>query len=168
VLDERVTAIAEAVRAAGGRALVVGGWVRDRLLEVPLPDPAAANVDLEVFGVSADRLRSMLEAFGRVEPWARRFRSTLGSIDVCFPPRIQVRPRPRGSHHRRPLDVHRGCRPAPRFHRQRDFQDPLTGEYLDPAGGRNDLERRVLRMVDPATLPTTACASCARFNLPRD
>ena len=41
--------------------------------------------------------------------------------------------------------------------RRRDFtvnaisQDPLTGEYLDPAGGRNDLERRVLRMVDPAT-----------------
>ena len=67
MLDERVIAIAEAVRAAGGRALVVGGWVRDRLLGMALPDPAAANVDLEVFGVPADRLRSMLEGFGRVE-----------------------------------------------------------------------------------------------------
>jgi tRNA nucleotidyltransferase/poly(A) polymerase len=29
---ERVQAIARAVREQGGRALIVGGWVRDRLL----------------------------------------------------------------------------------------------------------------------------------------
>jgi tRNA nucleotidyltransferase (CCA-adding enzyme) len=39
--------------------------------------------------------------------------------------------------------------------RRRDFTinaiswDPLTGEYLDPCGGRGDLERRLLRVVDP-------------------
>jgi tRNA nucleotidyltransferase (CCA-adding enzyme) len=41
--------------------------------------------------------------------------------------------------------------------RRRDFTvnaiswDPLTGEYEDPFGGRADLERRVLRVVDPDT-----------------
>ncbi len=41
--------------------------------------------------------------------------------------------------------------------RRRDFTvnaiswDPLTGEYVDPVGGRADLERRVLRAVDRRT-----------------
>src|SRR5262249_20200397 len=41
--------------------------------------------------------------------------------------------------------------------RRRDFtvnaisQDPLTGEIFDPFGGRADLDRRVLRMVDAGT-----------------
>jgi len=40
-------AIAEAVRAAGGRALIVGGWVRDRLMGRPSTD-----IDMEVYGVA--------------------------------------------------------------------------------------------------------------------
>ena len=44
--------IARAVRERGGRALVVGGWVRDRLLEsadqVAL---RATELDMEVFGI---------------------------------------------------------------------------------------------------------------------
>ncbi len=40
--------IASAVRGTGGRALIVGGWVRDRLRERPSKD-----IDLEVFGVSS-------------------------------------------------------------------------------------------------------------------
>src|SRR5207245_4252279 len=41
--------------------------------------------------------------------------------------------------------------------RRRDFtvnaisRDPLTGEHFDPFGGREDLERRRLRMVDART-----------------
>ncbi len=154
MLDERVIAIAEAVRAAGGRALVVGGWVRDRLLGTALPDPAAANVDLEVFGVPADRLRSMLEAFGRVEAVGAAFQVyKLGSIDVSLPRRESKSGRGHKGFHITG-DPSMSIEEAAR---RRDFtvnaisQDPLTGEYLDPAGGRNDLERRVLRMVDPAT-----------------
>jgi tRNA nucleotidyltransferase (CCA-adding enzyme) len=43
--------------------------------------------------------------------------------------------------------------------RRRDFTinaiswDPLTGEYLDPFHGREDLERRLLRVVDFSTFP---------------
>src|SRR5438093_1222683 len=49
---ERATAIALAVRDAGGRALIVGGWVRDRLMGRDSPD-----IDIEVFQLPSDRLR---------------------------------------------------------------------------------------------------------------
>ena len=51
--------MAGAVRTAGGRALIVGGWCRDTLLGQPSKD-----IDLEVFGLPADRLRALLERFG--------------------------------------------------------------------------------------------------------
>ena len=82
-------AIAAAVRDAGGRALIVGGWVRDDLLGLPPKD-----LDLEVFGVPADRLRPLLERFGRVETVGESFAvfkvvdaNGSGAIDVALPRR---------------------------------------------------------------------------------
>ena len=46
------SSIAERARAAGGRALFVGGWVRDRLLGRDSKD-----IDLEVYGIEADSAR---------------------------------------------------------------------------------------------------------------
>src|SRR5687768_15686601 len=60
--------IATAVRGAGGRALIVGGWVRDRLRDRPSKD-----IDLEVFGVPQDRLAALLAPFGRVEAVGQSF-----------------------------------------------------------------------------------------------
>jgi tRNA nucleotidyltransferase (CCA-adding enzyme) len=75
--------IAEGVRAAGGRALVVGGWVRDRLL-----GRESKDIDIEVFGVKADRLRALLEALGRVETVGESFQVyKFGDIDVSLPRR---------------------------------------------------------------------------------
>ena len=59
---ELAGAIAQAARDAGGRALIVGGWTRDRLMSRESKD-----VDLEVFGVPEERLRPLLERFGRVD-----------------------------------------------------------------------------------------------------
>src|SRR5687768_2459867 len=67
-MTSEVIRIAEAVRDAGGRALLVGGWVRDELLGLPPKD-----ADLEVFGIRADRLRAMLERLGRVETVGESF-----------------------------------------------------------------------------------------------
>jgi len=47
--------ISRAVAAAGGRAFLVGGAVRDGLLGIPVKD-----ADIEVFGVPADALRTVL------------------------------------------------------------------------------------------------------------
>jgi tRNA nucleotidyltransferase (CCA-adding enzyme) len=148
---EHAGAIATAVRDAGGRALIVGGWARDRLL-----GRESTNVDLEVFGLPGDRLRPLLEAFGRVEAVGESFQVyKIGEIDVSLPRRDSRAGR-----------GHRGFTVAgdpdmtiAEAARRRDFTvnaiswDPLTGEYFDPYGGKDDLERRVLRVVDPATFP---------------
>ena len=114
-----MAAIAEAVRDAGGRALIVGGWVRDQLL-----GRESKDVDIEVFGVPAERLRALLEALrprrsGRRELpglQVRRHRR------VAAAARIEGRPRtPRLRRHRRSGHVDRRGGAAPRLHHQRDL-----------------------------------------------
>jgi tRNA nucleotidyltransferase (CCA-adding enzyme) len=148
-LPDLARAIAQAVRDDGGRALVVGGWVRDAILGHPSKD-----VDLEVFGIPAERLRSLLFTFGRVDTVGESFTVyKLGDIDVSLPRRESKTGR-----------GHTGftVEGDPRLSiadaaRRRDFTinaislDPLTDEVLDPFDGRRDLAARVLRVVDPAT-----------------
>ena len=147
---EQAVSIAEAVRNSGGRALIVGGWVRDRLLG--LPD--SSNVDLEVFGLPGDRLRALLETFGRVEAIGESFQVyKIGDIDVSLPRRDSKA----GRGHRGFLVSGDPDMSIAEAARRRDFTvnaiswDPLTGEYFDPFDGRRDLDRRLLRVVDPKT-----------------
>jgi tRNA nucleotidyltransferase (CCA-adding enzyme) len=167
-----VEEVARAVRDAGGRALVVGGWVRDRLMNHPSKD-----VDIEVFGVDAERLREILQTFGPVNTVGESFTVyKVGDVDVSLPRRESKTGR-----------GHKGFTiagdPAMRIDeaaRRRDFTvnaiswDPLTGEYLDPFDGRRDIERRVLRLVDPATFADDslrvlrALQFAARFELEVD
>ena len=82
-MTDTAYSMVRAVRDAGGRALIVGGWVRDRLMGRPSKD-----VDLEVYGLAADRLRLMLESFGPVNAVGESFTvyKTAG-IDVALPRR---------------------------------------------------------------------------------
>jgi len=146
---DTATAIAVAVRHAGGRALIVGGWVRDRIMGRPSKD-----IDLEVFGVPAPALRDMLAPFGNVNTVGESFTVyKVADIDVSLP--------------RRESRVGRGHRgfevtgdpnlPFEEASRRRDFTinavgwNPLTDEYADPWGGRRDITCRLLRAVDPVT-----------------
>jgi len=149
---EHAQAIAAAVRDVGGRALVVGGWVRDRLMG--LAEPEKSNIDLEVFGVTGDRLRALLETFGRVEAVGESFQVyKLGDVDVSLPRRDSKA----GRGHRGFVVAGDPEMTIDEAARRRDFTvnaiswDPLTGEYFDPFDGRRDLERRLLRMVDAHT-----------------
>jgi tRNA nucleotidyltransferase (CCA-adding enzyme) len=142
-------AVAEAARARGGRALVVGGFVRDRLL-----GRAAKDLDLEVFGVPGDVLPAMLAAIGRVEPVGRAFPVfKLGPVDVALPRRESKAGRGHTAFHVEG-DHTMSLEDAAR---RRDFTinaiawDPLTDAYLDPFHGRDDLAARRLRVVDPRT-----------------
>jgi tRNA nucleotidyltransferase (CCA-adding enzyme) len=146
---EVAVAIARRVRDAGGRALVVGGWVRDRLM-----GRTSKDVDLEVYGIPAPRLRELLAAFGSVNTVGESFTVyKVAGVDVALPRRESKTGR-----------GHRGFEvtgdpdlPFEEAARRRDFTinavawDPLNGEYLDPFDGRRDLEARRLRAVDPHT-----------------
>jgi tRNA nucleotidyltransferase (CCA-adding enzyme) len=169
---EPAPSIVRAIHDAGGRALVVGGWVRDRVMGRPSND-----VDLEVFGLPADRLRGILAAFGAVNAVGESFTVyKVAGIDVALPRRESKV----GSGHRG-FEVRGdpGLSPADAA-RRRDFTinaigwDPLTGEYVDPFDGRGDIERRVLRAVDSSTFPDDslrvlrALQFAARFELQID
>src|SRR5260370_31771374 len=60
-VPERVLRLAESVRDAGGRALLVGGCVRDALMGKQPKD-----WDVEVYGVEPARLRQLLDQLGDV------------------------------------------------------------------------------------------------------
>lgn len=142
-------AIARAVQARGGRAFIVGGWVRDRLL-----GRESLDVDIEVFGVPADELRSLLEAIGRVDTVGESFTVyKIADIDVSLPRRES-----KAGHGHKGFKVSGDPTLSPReAARRRDFTinaisfDPLSEEVVDPFSGAHDLAARVLRMVDAAT-----------------
>ena len=146
-LVDAVIDVARLARDAGGRALLVGGCVRDRLLGVEPKD-----FDIEVFGIPPSRLR---EALGR------RFELDLVGasfgivklrhldIDVAVPRRETKL----GLGHKA-FDTE--CDPSLSVKdaaSRRDFtlnavyRDPLTDEIIDPWNGRGDIEKGVLRHV---------------------
>jgi tRNA nucleotidyltransferase (CCA-adding enzyme) len=164
--------IAEAVRSRGGRALVVGGWVRDQLL-----GRTSKDVDLEIYGVPAGELRQLLEGIGPVNAVGESFTVyKVAGLDVALPRRDSKTGR---GHRGFTVEGDPGMR-VEDASRRRDFTinaialDPLTGEHLDPHGGLADLERRVLRAVDPATFGDDslrvlrAVQFAARFDLELD
>ncbi len=150
---ELVREIAQAVLDEGGRALIVGGWVRDQLRRQPSKD-----IDLEVFGIPQDRLAELLRGLGRVEAVGQSFpvykvvRPGSGddAIDVALPRRESKK----GRGHRGFEVVGDPFMSVEDAARRRDFTvnaifwDPLTGAYEDPFHGRDDIELRILRAVD--------------------
>jgi tRNA nucleotidyltransferase (CCA-adding enzyme) len=141
--------IADAVREAGGRALIVGGWVRDRLMGHPSKD-----VDIEVYGIDAERLKTLLARFGSVNTVGESFTVyKVADIDVSLP---RTESKTGRGHKGFAVRGDPSLTPA-QAARRRDFTinaiawDPLTGEYIDPFDGRADLDRHLLRAVDPGT-----------------
>ena len=145
--DSAVREVARRVRDAGGRALLVGGCVRDGLLGGHPKD-----FDFEVYGLSPERLKTTLAQAFALDLVGASFgvlKLKGHDIDVALP--------------RRETKLGLGHRafetsPDPNLSLEeasarRDFtvnaiyRDPLTGEILDPWNGRADLERRVLRHV---------------------
>ena len=146
--------VATAVQNSGGRALIVGGWVRDQLRGCPSED-----IDLEIFGIPQQELPRLLEKFGRVEAVGKSFPvyklvSEKGSLlDVALP-RLESK---KGQGHTG-FEVRGNPEMTPSAAaRRRDFTvnaiswDPLSETYVDPFDGRSDLNNRLLRAVDPTT-----------------
>lgn len=142
-------ALARAFRDAGGRAIVVGGFVRDALLGLDSKD-----LDLEVHALRLDEVEAVLARFGEVISVGRSFGvlKVKGlDVDIALPRRDSKT----GRGHRGfvvDLDPDIGFAEAAR---RRDVTvnalgwDPLTGEILDAWGGVEDLAAGRLRAVDP-------------------
>ena len=143
--------IAERVHALGGSAYYVGGYVRDRLLGRDSKD-----IDIEIHGITEDALIELLSDMGETASFGRSFgihtlRGT--GIDIALP-RTE---RSTGQGHRQfdvSVDPFIGTEAASS---RRDFtinalmQDVLTGEILDYHGGREDLEKGIIRHVSDAS-----------------
>jgi tRNA nucleotidyltransferase (CCA-adding enzyme) len=149
---QKIFDLARAVRDAGGRALLVGGCVRDVLMGAQPKD-----WDLEVYGVAPERLRAILDGFGPVNVVGEAFTVyKLGpDIDVSIP----RRERKSGRGHRAFVIEGDPAMSISEAARRRDFtinailQDPLTDEIIDPFDGRRDIDQGVLRAVSAETFP---------------
>lgn len=143
---ENILCLAQAIQSAGGRALLVGGCVRDQLLGSEPKD-----WDLEIYGLAPERLRELLDQFGPVNVVGEAFTVyKLGRhIDVSMP----RRERKSGRGHRGFVIEGDPLMTVVEATSRRDFTinailfDPITKELLDPFHGRADLERKVLRAV---------------------
>ena len=190
---EAAVRIAELVAQAGGRAYFVGGFVRDALLaeraehtraagyaetaiagtaDIESKDAAieSKDVDIEVHGVTPETLLGILGQVGTPLQYGSSFGiyGLLGqSIDIAMPRREHAT----GHGHRDFevfVDPFIGAEEAAR---RRDFtinsmmQDVLTGDILDPFGGREDLKAGILRCVDPASFveDPLRVLRCAQF-----
>lgn len=148
---EMARKIAVAVEEKGGKAYFVGGYVRDLIRGNPGKD-----VDIEIHGVTPDTLKNILSSLGERLEIGESF-GIFGlkgySLDIAMP-RTETN---RGRGHRDFdvfVDPHIGTEKAAR---RRDFtinammQNVLTGEIIDHFGGREDLERGIIRHIDPTT-----------------
>jgi len=150
VLPENIAELVRSVHRAGGRAMLVGGCVRDELMGVEPKD-----WDLEVYGIQPEKLREILDSFGSVNVVGEAFTVfKIGShLDVSIP----RRERKIGTGHRGfaiegdpDMSFAEACS-------RRDFtinailKDPLTGEIIDPFDGQGDIERRLLKHVSSET-----------------
>ncbi len=146
----KVLDLARALKAEGGRALLVGGCVRDALMGREPKD-----WDLEAYGVDPAKLRELLEPFGPVNVVGEAFTVyKLGAdLDVSMP----RRERKSGLGHRAFVIEGDPSMTIEEATRRRDFtinailQDPLTQEIIDPYGGQSDIQNRILRAVSLGT-----------------
>ena len=142
-------AILNAIEARGGRALVVGGWVRDMVRHAP-----AVDVDVEVYGVEPRDLLAILGQHGEVGTVGKAFGIvTVRGLNVDFSiPRHENRRglgadgfeflsdpdlSPEDAARRRDLTIN-----SMAF-------NPRTGEVIDPFRGMEDIAAARLAATDP-------------------
>ncbi|MBX7175077.1 MAG: HD domain-containing protein [Pyrinomonadaceae bacterium] len=149
-LPSKIIKLAEIISSNGGRAMLVGGCVRDELMGIEPKD-----FDIEVYGIEPIKLKEILKQFGRVDAVGESFTVyKIGQdLDVSLP--------------RRERKVSRGHKgfivegdPYMSFEeaaKRRDFtinaimQDALTGEIIDCYGGQADLKLKRIRHIADET-----------------
>lgn len=149
-IPEQVLELAGAIKVAGGRALLVGGCVRD-----PIMGRQPKDWDLEVYGIEAGKLKEILDHFGPVSVVGEAF--TVYKIGHDLDVSIPRRERKSGRGHRAFVISGDPSMTIEDAALRRDFtinailQDPLSKEIIDPFSGQEDIKNRILRAVSPET-----------------
>lgn len=149
-IPQQVLDLAKVIRDHGGRALLVGGCVRDELMGQQPKD-----WDVEVYGIESARLRNLLDQFGEVNVVGEAF--TVYKIGPHLDVSIPRRERKSGRGHRAFVIEGDPAMTTEDASRRRDFtinailQDPLTDGIIDPFHGRRDLSAGLLRAVSAQT-----------------
>src|SRR3989344_2231795 len=154
MIPEKIKLISKEISNNGGCAFLVGGSVRDHLLKSPVKD-----FDVEVYGLKLPALKKIVGRYGK----AKEVGKTFGVIKIFTKEELEID----FSLPRKDIKIARGHRgfkittdPALNYKKalkRRDFTinsillDPLTGEFIDPFNGREDLKKRVLRVTDKTT-----------------
>ena len=143
--------IAQLVKEKGGRTFYVGGYVRDKLLNIENKD-----VDIEIHGINEEQLQDILKQVGDPISYGKSFGvySLKGyDIDIALPRSEKAI----GKGHKDfkiDVDPFIGYKQAAR---RRDItinalmQDVLTNEILDYYNGLDDLKNKIIRQVDSST-----------------
>ena len=149
--EQMAIKIAGQVAQSGGRTFYVGGLVRDHLLGIENKD-----IDIEIHGVPADRLKEILSGLGEVTVMGASF-GIFGlrhyEVDIAMPRMENAT----GRGHKDFEIVTDPFLGPEKAALRRDFtmnalmEDVLTGEILDFFGGRKDLAEGVIRHVNAET-----------------
>ena len=136
------------ISRAGGSPLLVGGCVRDKLMGLEPKD-----IDVEVYGMDADSLKTVLGQHGKVDAVGAAFGILkLGNYDFSLPRRENKQ----GAGHRGFMVDVDPTMTVEEAASRRDFtinsmaQNPFTGEIYDPFDGRIHLENAFLCPTSPA------------------
>ncbi len=149
-LPDKVTKLAETIKENGGRAMLVGGCVRDGLMGSEPKD-----WDLEIYGIEPQKLKEILDSFGKVDAVGEAF--TVYKIGQDLDVALPRRERKVGRGHKGFVVEGDAQMSFEEAAKRRDFtinailQDALTGEIVDVFGGREDIKNKVLRVVSKET-----------------
>ena len=167
---EFVINLAKEVARKGGRVYFVGGFVRDKILNKPNKD-----IDIEVHGISQDKIVNILRRFGKVDIQGKSFGVfRVGKYDIDISqPRREEKIGDKHTDFKVVVDPFMGTEEAAK---RRDFtmnalmQDVLTDEIIDHFNGLSDIENKVIRHVNDITFKEDAlrvlraAQFSARFN----
>jgi len=144
--------LCQVISQKGGKTWLVGGSVRDFHLQQNNKD-----IDLEVYGLAAEKLLQLAQSFGHTEQVGKHFgviklwRNDY-EIDLALP---RTETKTAAGH--RGFAIESNPQLSPQIASlRRDFTinammfDPLSGELLDFHHGQEDLQQGILRHVSPA------------------